>query len=249
MKIFVFIKRLWRKKASIKDYDGFLGVTLSVDQVVKSLGKSECDLIYTVFSSLKTDFINLKFEKLCFWGVIWDKYRKGEKYKELYMRLDNTDYFTIYGPENAWKALQYKSYNGALPYNDEEFRKGLQFAGISLILHNDQYIMQKTLSSRIFEAVAASTIVICDNHPTVREYFGDNILYIDHTASAEEMFRQIDAHMTWIKTHPKEAHLKAKAAHEIFVNRFTYEMELKKIVTLYNKKRTKLAIKQREALL
>jgi hypothetical protein len=64
------------------------------------------------------------------------------------------------------------------------------------------------------ETVAASAVVISDNHPFVKEHFGDSVFYVDQDASAEEMFHQIDNRVKWIHEHPKEALQKAKAAHK-----------------------------------
>ena len=94
------------------------------------------------------------------------------------------------------------------------------------MLHSESHHKYKIPSGRIFEAVAASAVVITDRNPFVMEHFGDSLLYIDQTLSGDEMFNQIDAHVMWIQNHPEEALEMAKRAHQIFEEKFLLEQQL-----------------------
>ncbi|MDR0678755.1 MAG: hypothetical protein LBF24_00680, partial [Puniceicoccales bacterium] len=59
--------------------------------------------------------------------------------------------------------------------------------------------------------------------------FGDSVLYVDQENEPEEMFRQIDGHMKWILTHPKEAVVLARRSHRIFVEKFPLEREVDRL--------------------
>jgi spore maturation protein CgeB len=78
-------------------------------------------------------------------------------------------------------------------------------------------------SARIFEAAAASSVIISDELPFTQKHFGDSVLYVDTTQSAEEMFRTIDGHVKWILSHPQEAQELARRSHQIFCEKFALE--------------------------
>jgi spore maturation protein CgeB len=105
--------------------------------------------------------------------------------------------------------------------------------GVTLILHDADHFLGRTPTARIFEAAAASTIIITDRNPFIEKNFRDAVLYIDQEKSAEELFQQIDSHMKWIKDNPEKALLLAKKAHEIFIQKYTLEAQLEKLVNLH----------------
>lgn len=82
--------------------------------------------------------------------------------------------------------------------------------GVTLILHAPDHFLGQTPTGRIFEACAASTVIISDRHPFLEKHFSNSILYIDQEKPSEELYLQIDAHMRWIQKHPVEANLLAK---------------------------------------
>jgi hypothetical protein len=78
-------------------------------------------------------------------------------------------------------------------------------------------------------------VIICDEHPFVKENFGDSVLYIDPNQAPEKVFAQIDGHVKWVREHPAEAMKLARKSYDIFAKRFTLEGELIKIAELYEK--------------
>jgi len=110
----------------------------------------------------------------------------------------------------------------------------MQECGIVLILHSETHLKGNAPTGRIFEAAAASCVVISDRHPFVIQEFGDSVLYIDQDESAEEMARQIESHLGWIQSHPAAAQEMAEKCHRIFEERFTLEQQLLRLQTVYN---------------
>jgi phosphoglycerol transferase len=108
-------------------------------------------------------------------------------------------------------------------------------AGVALVLHSGSHLRSHTITSRIFEAAAASCVIICDEHKFVKDNFGDSVLYIDVTKSPEEIFKQIDTHMQWILANPEKAIELARRSHKIFVDNFTLEKEVDKIKKFYDR--------------
>ena len=104
---------------------------------------------------------------------------------------------------------------------------------LPLVLHSHEHIKGGVPTSRIFEAAAASAVIICDHHPFVEKEFGDAVLYIDPNQDPEAVFKQIDDHMKWVHANPDEAMALARRSHAIFMERFTLENELLKIGQMY----------------
>jgi hypothetical protein len=179
-------------------------------------------------SAAATDFCDTSKNSLFFCGSLYDA-RRRVHYAPLYQLLDGTDYFETYGPTNSWERMRLKSYRGYITAEGNSLLRLMQKAGVALVLHADQHLASCSPMARIFEAAAASCVIICDMHPWVMKHFGNSVLYVDQNASPEEMFRQIDGHMKWIHEHPQEAIELARRSHSIFVENFALEGEVEKI--------------------
>lgn len=226
---------------NVLKYDGFLSVVPDakpVEQAYVDTRQKPFFSVDTVFSVVKTDFKNSPKTRLCYWGSTWDNARGGEHYRKIYELLDQTNYFEIYGSEYSWKKMNLKSYRGMLPVDATSVVDKITECGIALVLHSHEHIRGKVPTSRIFEAAAASAVIICDRHPFVQKEFGDSVLYIDPNQEPEKVFAQINAHMKWIHENPNKAVALARRSHAIFIERFTLENELKKIAQLYERMRS-----------
>ena len=214
------------------EYDGFLSLLPSLGPIETYFKQNNKSFYYidTYFSSLKTNFSPEAKLQLSFWGsALWDSGRSSEKYLNLYKNLDQKEYFRIYGPKETWK--NYRSYEGFLPIEGNALIEKIKERGVALLLHSHEHLAEGVPTSRIFEALAASAIIISDNHPFLKKHFADCncILFIDQTASSEEMFYKIEEHMDWIRLNQEQAIEKARVAHQIFVDKFSLEVELYQI--------------------
>ncbi len=156
--------------------------------------------------------------------AVWGNRAKDEKYKKLLSLLDKQPYTKFYGKKDF--ARTYGSYVSYIPADGVSLIREIQKNGVSLLLHSENHLRDKIPSGRIFEAAAASSVIISDQNAFVIENFGDSVLYINETLDAVEMLNQIDAHMQWILSHKKEALAMAKRAHEIYAKRFLFEDQL-----------------------
>jgi hypothetical protein len=109
--------------------------------------------------------------------------------------------------------------------NPKDFLERMWSAGVAFVLHGDDHLRFGTSSSRIFEGAAVSCVLICDRHPFITKNFDASVLYVDHTLSPTEMFRQIDGHMRWILNHLGEAIELARRFHALFAEKFPLENE------------------------
>lgn len=202
---------------------------LSVISEEKSKKVSPNGLIVPFFFSVhSTKFCNSPKTRLFFGGDAWDKYRARDIVK-LYKLLDHTGYFDLYGTKN----FGLNSYRGFIPFGENTVLDSMKKSGITLVLHSTGHFKDDIPTARIFEAVAASTVVITDRLPFIVKNFGDSVLYIDRDKSPEEMFKQIDKHMKWILSHPQEAIELARRSHKIFTEKFTLEKIMKNVMKSY----------------
>lgn len=176
-------------------------------------------------------FEPIAFKKIFFSGTLWDERRGGADFKYMLKKLDEDGIAKFYGPPKLWEG--YNSYEGFLPYNVEEFLGAMKQAGIALVAHGVDHYNYSVPSSRVFEAAAASNIIISDGIQFVRDHFGDSVLYYDPTVSGEELYKQIKAHYNWIQEHPEEAAAMAKRSNEIFNEKFTLEQQLLGVEQMY----------------
>jgi hypothetical protein len=226
-----------RAYPNVLKYQGFLSVVPDASPVknaYEACNKKPCYCVQTVFSVPKREFNSSPKTRLCYsGGCLWDKTRGGDHYQRFYQLLDQTDYFDLFGLPKAWEKMNLKSYRGFLPVDDHTMVDTISTCGIALVLHSHEHIRGGVPTSRIFEAAAASAVIICDHHPFVEKEFGDAVLYIDPNQSPENVFAQIDAHVKWVHQNPDKAIALAKRSHAIFMERFTLENELLKISKLY----------------
>lgn len=164
-------------------------------------------------------------------GACMDDTRNSDKYKQMFALLDKTGYMEIYGWADRWQHTP-NSYKGFIPIDGVSIIKVNNAAGVSLVLHDNEHFSSATPTGRIFEAAAANTVIISDRHPFVLENFGDNILYVDVTQDAQGIFKQIDDHMQWIIQHPAETQRMAERCHAIFLEKFTLEDQMQRLLDL-----------------
>jgi phosphoglycerol transferase len=98
--------------------------------------------------------------------------------------------------------------------------------GIALIIHNLEHMLDGIPTSRISEAAAAGVLIITDQHPFIKKYFGENALYFDAFGNDDEIYSQVKSHIVWAQNNKSKAIVKAKNTYNIFVQNFTMEKQL-----------------------
>jgi hypothetical protein len=218
----------------VANFDCILCSMADADKLAKKESKKGRKLrAITFFPSVRaTEFFDGPKERLAYVGVNWDG-RRRNTYRRLWQLLDKAGYADVYGPSSVWSGVMPNSWRGFVGWENEGLLKKLQEAGIVLVLHADLHLNTSTPAWRIFEAAASSAVIICDRHKFVEENFKNSVLYVDQNAGPDEMFRQIDCHVKWIKSHPNEAKELAMRAHEIFLKKFTLEGEVGRALQLF----------------
>lgn len=165
---------------------------------------------------------------------VWGDRTTQEKYKTLYRMLSRSGLTKFYGSKDNEGIIQ-EGYMGTLPYDGISVINALQKHGITLIIHSSTHREEGLPSGRIFEAAAASTVIISDENPFVKRHFGNTVYYIDVTLPAEELFAQIVERMEEITRNPEIALAKAKEAHQIFTDHFQMTDQLLLIDAMHKK--------------
>ena len=166
--------------------------------------------------------------KKIFWcGKMWDKVRRVT-YKPLFEKMCAQKQVVIYGPTKTWNksdlAFAKPCYQGFIPFDQQQtFLKKIRKAGIALCLHSLAHLRYGTTSARLMEASAAGVLIISDDNPFARHYFGDNALYIDQTKDPLAIYQQVNQHLKWAHNNPEAAKAKAWATHQVFKEKFAME--------------------------
>lgn len=163
---------------------------------------------------------------------VWGNRLADPKFGELYQLLNQSGFAKFYGI-NKHKYVDPQNYMGSIPFDGVSVITALQQHGIVLVFHSDIHNQESIPSARIFEAAAASTVIISDENPFVKKHFGDSVFYIDTTQSGENIFKQIQGHISTITNNPKKALKMARKAHKIFEKEFTMEQQLLDLLDMH----------------
>ncbi|MCK9987700.1 MAG: hypothetical protein AzoDbin1_04172 [Azoarcus sp.] len=173
--------------------------------------------------------------KLFYAGINWEAINGGKsRHQEVLKRLDGTGLLRIYGPRvfqgvKVWDG--YQSYVREVPFDGVSMLDEISRAGIALVLSSAAHKESGLMSNRLFESVAAGVLVICDENPFARRFFGDSLLYIDSRASAEQIVADVTRHVEWARRYPEQVLAMIARAQAIFRERFTLIGNLR---TLYD---------------
>ncbi len=191
------------------------------------------NFLYNFFPSVpKTDYTLSERKYLFYSGSNWDDRRGSEHFRRIYKLLDQKDYFAVWGRIENWKFLE-KSYKGTINFDQDSLVKAIQSSGIALLFHTDYHIKYGIPSKRVFEAAAASAVILSDRNPFIIREFGDCAFYIDTEKSPEEVVNQIDVIVTHIKQNSITAQEKSLCTHSIFLKKFTLEKQWEKILQMH----------------
>jgi hypothetical protein len=158
-------------------------------------------------------------------GINWEALNGGSsRHQEVLKRLDKTGLLRIYGP-NVWQGVQvwagYDSYVREIPFDGVSMIDEISKAGIALVLSSQAHKDSALMSNRLFESLAAGALIICDENPFAKKFFGDSLLYIDSRTSAETIFADLTRHLQWAQAHPDLALAMISKAQGIFREKFT----------------------------
>lgn len=211
-------------------YEGYLLTIHDRDSLEKGLKKSNKEFHAIPFypTVFEVPYRKVDPKELVVMIPVWGNRFKDPNFRALYKLLSQSGFTKFYGP-NPNKQLVSSGYMGAIPFDGVSVINVLQKHGVVLVLHSDIHNAEGIPSSRIFEAAAASCVIISDENAFVREHFGDSVFYVDTSLPAECIFEKIQEYIDIISLDPDFALEKAKKAHQIFMKKFTMENQLRNL--------------------
>jgi hypothetical protein len=171
--------------------------------------------------------------KLAYAGINWDALKGGKsRHQEVLRLLDGTGLLRIYGPHifmdvKVWAG--YESYVREVPFDGVSMVDEISKAGISLVLSSQAHKEAELMSNRLFESIAAGALIICDENPFAKRFFGNSLLYIDSRSSPAQIVDDIKNHLNWAHDNVDEALAKIEKSQEIFREKFSLTRNLSQI--------------------
>ena len=230
---------------NIDKYDAFIDVynVANDDEnpyLKKALAKKRrynIPIISLCFIPNYIEYSPAKREQILITGSILGCNRDTFRIKYMLQKLADNNLMVAYGPKDELKSLG-NAYKGLVLNPSESFYIHKKY-GISLILHTLEYMLTNIPTNRIAEAVSSGAIVISDENGFIKKFFGDNVLYINTLAPADEIYSQILKHINWIKQNPTEVEKKSKAAYDILMRDFCIEKQLFKLDDFVDKNKVR----------
>ncbi len=225
-----FLDEECRLNSLYEDYDGYL-LSIKPTESFDSRFKSKNKMFFsTIFYPTVPPFpyMRVPLNNLVTTMPKWGNRINSAKFRALYKILNKSGFTKFYGSEPCFKFIE-EGYLGCIPFDGVSMIRALQQHGIVLIIHSDMHNKNGIPSSRIFEAAAASTVIISDENPFVKKHFGDAVFYIDTSLPPKEIFMQIENHMDFIHSNPRIALDMAKRSYQIFLENFTMTDQLIKV--------------------
>lgn len=217
-------------------YDKYTGYLLTINDretIADSLKSRNKEFHFVSFypSVYHVPYQEVELNNLVTMIPVWSNRLTDKKFRMVYNLLSRTGFTKFYGVHKNEDIIT-QGYMGTIPFDGVSVIDILQQHGIVLVLHSDIHNAESIPTSRIFEAAAASTVIISDQNPFVKKHFGDSVFYIDTSLSAKSIYNQIQAHMRTIYQNPQKALEMAKTAHQIFIENFEMSDQLLKLESL-----------------
>jgi hypothetical protein len=217
-------------------YDGYLLTIRDRESLIESFRNRDKKFYGISFypTVQNCSYKELELHNLMVMIPVWGNRLSDPKFQTLYSLLSQSGFAKFYGV-SCNKNIHPEDYMGQIPFDGSSVIDILQQHGIVLVLHSDFHNNEGIPSARIFEAAAASAVIISDENSFVKQYFGDSVFYIDTSESGESMFLQIQEHLHAILDNQSKALEMAKKAHEIFIKDFTMEQQLQELEKMHQK--------------
>jgi hypothetical protein len=245
--IFNINMRFQRSFKHLEEYDAYIDLyTLAngsnniLDAALKGIGRSQAPIIPLYLAENGADYIAPeKRDKALLIGSLWGCNRASHRMGHALKKLAENGDLIAYGIKEYIGFLGYgykgsiEDYGANRDLNNSQALASLhKEAGVALIIHSLEHMVDGIPTNRIAEAINAGAIAISDDNSFVRKYFGDNVLYIDSVKPSDQIYSQIQTHLEWIRAHPQEAEIKARAAHDVLNREFSMESSLKKLMDI-----------------
>lgn len=168
---------------------------------------------------------------------------KTVRHAEIFQYLDKNNLVDLYGPKEIngkknW--VGFSSYRGEIKFDGHSMMDTANKAGITLALHHKVHASFSMPTNRIFEGLAAGTLVITDRMHFIEDNFGDTVFMLDADLSQYEKAVQIHKIIDWANQNPELARQKIKQAQKIFMEKFELTRVIQSICSQHEARRKAL---------
>mgnify|MGYP000064559463 CR=1 FL=1 len=178
--------------------------------------------------------VNVENARVFYIGVNWEKLSTDKdrtiRHEGLFETLDKSGEFVFYGLKEQYGVLLWDGishYQGELPFDggDSIIEKSREY-GISLVLSSEQHRASGLVSTRIFQACAAGTVIISERNAFIEKHFGDDVYYFDYGDTPQQTAQHIIEAVQECKTDWQHALVKASRCQKRFIDFFALEQEV-----------------------
>ncbi len=225
-----FANKINKDFPEARSYQSFIDINLlnSPEDTLSPILKKTINGHYGIVGIPANQYKSSNRQELVLFGSLWG--RKSDGLYQAIRNLAKQDYmFFINHPQLLLDTNDFQRFTDPAP-SISDLQRLLNKHGIALCVHSNFHNTAGIPSSRIFEIISSGAIAISDKNPFVIKYFGNNVLYFDQTLSAEEIYKQIDDHVSWVKANPEQAEIMAKNAHKILQDKFTTEVFIRNLL-------------------
>lgn len=221
--------------------DNYVSNLRSVLSISKSYALDEIylPLHTTIAAPDNIEKINVAAEqaRVFYIGVNWEKLSQSKdkqvRHEGLFETLDRSNEFVFYGLKQQygielWEGI--KNYKGELPFDGgKSIIDVSRQCGITLVLSSEQHRASGLVSTRVFQACAAGTVILSDRNSFLETHFGENIYYFDYGNTAQDTARNILKAVAEIKAEWTTAVARARFCQQHFLKSFTLDKEVASI--------------------
>lgn len=124
-----------------------------------------------------------------------------------------------------WEGISH--YHGELPFDggDSIIQVSREY-GITLVLNTEQHRASGFVSTHIFQACAAGTVIISDRNAFIERHFGDDVYYFDYGDTPQQTALHIIEAVKECKANWQQAFVKASHCQKRFAEVFALEKEI-----------------------
>ncbi len=216
---------------NILGYDGLLAGSENIREYLEDLFFSTSKkatisehLFLPTTHSVDHEKIDFTSPSIFYAGVHWD----GDRHRDLMESLIKEVPINIYGDPSKWQHVG-KQYKGSIPFDGESIFEYLRKCGVALCLHKSEHIKYNVPSMRIFEAAAASALIITEKTEFTNKYFRNCSLLLENDLPVSDQLVKIKEYVEWISNNPEQAAECSQVTHDVFMNNFTLEAQIQKL--------------------
>lgn len=168
---------------------------------------------------------------------------KTVRHEKIFKYLDSRSLVSLYGPKKIlgkknW--VGFSSYMGEIEFDGHSIMDTANKYGVTLALHHEVHASFSMPTNRLFEGIAAGTLVITDRMHFIEDTFGDSVFMLDSNLTEEEKAIEIEKILQWANDNPGKVKEKILLSQRIFFEKFELTKVLNDLCTRHAQRKDEL---------